>query len=370
MRNHIRRSILFGTLTAVKSAVPQTSAVSYRAVYSFQGGGYSQPGPIAEGSSGVFFTAVVAPALVSVTSQGTMATIATFPDNYTVVSYTVAAPNQMLYSSVETFGSGSVFSFSPSTEGEHTYPPQSLFPCPIAGNLPGGNMFGLASTFSGPTWSFATIDVAANMTPLYQFPSGSLPAVPVYATDGNYYGTGATSNTATTTYFYKLTPSGAFTTVATLPFLSYAFPGSGFILQGTDGNFYGIQPTGYGCSKNNQRGAIYQLTPARQFTILHDFGVCNNAVVDSLIEGSDGKFYGIIQGNGLIFSLSKSGDYKEVSRAANAICPCWLLQGSDGIIYGVAQSGGANGAGLIFALDAGLPIPKPRALRLSPQSGG
>jgi uncharacterized repeat protein (TIGR03803 family) len=51
------------------------------------------------------------------------------------------------------------------------------------------------------------------------------------------------------------------------------------------------------------------------------------------------------------------------------LCTCILTQGSDGIIYGTALGGGPGGFGLIFALDAGLPIPKPRALRIAPETG-
>jgi hypothetical protein len=47
------------------------------------------------------------------------------------------------------------------------------------------------------------------------------------------------------------------------------------------------------------------------------------------------------------------------------------LQGSDGIIYGAATGGGPGptGAGTIFALDAGLPVPKPQAGAFHPSAG-
>jgi uncharacterized repeat protein (TIGR03803 family) len=45
------------------------------------------------------------------------------------------------------------------------------------------------------------------------------------------------------------------------------------------------------------------------------------------------------------------------------------LQGSDGKLYGMAQGGGPHGDGVFFALDAGLPAPKPQALEFSPASG-
>src|ERR1019366_8708724 len=67
------------------------------------------------------------------------------------------------------------------------------------------------------------------------------------------------------------------------------------------------------------------------------------------------------------------GTYKELFQTTNGstqgLCTCILTQGSDGIIYGTALGGGPGGFGLIFALDAGLPIPKPRALRIAPETG-
>ena len=44
-------------------------------------------------------------------------------------------------------------------------------------------------------------------------------------------------------------------------------------------------------------------------------------------------------------------------------------QGSDGIIYGTALGGGPGGYGLIFALDVGLPLPKPQVREFTPKWG-
>jgi uncharacterized repeat protein (TIGR03803 family) len=45
------------------------------------------------------------------------------------------------------------------------------------------------------------------------------------------------------------------------------------------------------------------------------------------------------------------------------------MQGSDGIFYGTTVGGGSNGAGTVFALNAQLPKPAPRALAFHPTSG-
>jgi hypothetical protein len=137
--------------------------------------------------------------------------------------------------------------------------------------------------------------------------------------------------------------------------------------------FYGIQSQTPGCSATNQHTAVFQLTPSGKFTILHDFGPCE--MVNSLIEGSDGKLYGSTENYNVLFSLTKSGVYKVQYVMTQPIyegqCPCGLLQGSDGIIYGAATGGGPGptGAGTIFTLDVGLPVPKPQAGVVWPNSG-
>jgi uncharacterized repeat protein (TIGR03803 family) len=150
------------------------------------------------------------------------------------------------------------------------------------------------------------------------------------------------------------------------------FAGAGTILRGSEGNFYGIQSTGLGCSSSNQHGAVYKLTPSGQYTILHDFGVCNPGVVTTLIEASDGKLWGATQAN-VFFSVTTSGDYKTEFRVTNGsaggLCPCSMIQGNDGILYGTAQGGGPTDTGLVFALNAGLPVPHPHAREFGPQSG-
>jgi uncharacterized repeat protein (TIGR03803 family) len=232
----------------------------------------------------------------------------------------------------------------------------------------------MAGSVSGNTNYLATVDSGGSVTPFYTFPSTDrYPGVPIYGSDGNYYGVVQPYTSGQNAYLYKATPSGTVTTVATLPFVMTDFLGGGLVLQGSDGNFYGIQSTGLGCSKGNQPGGVYQLTPAGQYSLLHDFGVCGNGVVNSLIEASDGNLYGAVQGDSAIFRLTKSGDYKVLFSPSNGttqgLCQCRLIQGSDGKIYGAAEGGGPGGFGVVFSLDVGLPVPAPQARQFAPRSG-
>ena len=371
MTNHSVGSFILAMFGLAASNSSAVSGATYKAIFYMQQ--YSQPGPLAEGSPGVFYSYVVPPeVIISVTSQGTMTTLASFQSPpYNIESDPVTAANGLVYSSVEQTingGSGNVFSVGSTAGSEHTYPTQTVAAGPITANLPDGKLFGLAYTFSNASYNLATVDLGGNVTLFYGFPGTDRPGLPLYGAGGNYYGTSSPAVSGAKTYFYRVTPSGAFTNIATLP-----YTGTGVLLEATDGNFYGVQPTSLGCSSSDQHGAVFKLTPSGQFTILHDFGVCGNAVVNSLIEGSDGKLYGATQANNVLFSLTKSGSYKVEFETGNpnteGLCPCSLLQGSDGIIYGSASGGGPTGSGVIFALDAGLPVPKPRALYFSPKSG-
>src|SRR5579859_4380535 len=93
-----------------------------------------------------------------------------------------------------------------------------------------------------------------------------------------------------------------FTTVASF---DAADSGPNWLIQGTDGNFYG--------TSNN--GTAFKLTPAGALATLYTF--TGGAVANSLMQGSDGNFYGTILGfrtvnvpssdPGSIFKLTTEG---------------------------------------------------------------
>lgn len=359
--------------TVAAAAAPASSA-TYTVIANLNAP-YTEPYGLVEGSPGVFYTSTIV-SIFAVNRQGTVTGLASYTDPpYIVASAPGAiAANGLFYSSIEhplTYLVGNVVSASVSRPQPTTYPNSNWVISFAPSGLPSGDLFGMAYDVNNASNDLAIADLNGNVVPLYQFPasyeSGS-PSTPIYGYDGNYHGIFQPVGSPTAS-FYQFTPFGAFN-VTSLPFC-----GIGTVLQATDGNFYGIQPSG-GCL-SSQHGAVFKLTPAGQFSILHDFGVASYgfSTVESLIEGSDGKLYGDDQYASLFFSLTKSGYYEPLFQATDpysqGICPCTILQGSDGIIYGTALYGGSatGNDGVIFALDAGLPIPKPRARRFSPLAG-
>lgn len=137
--------------------------------------------------------------------------------------------------------------------------------------------------------------------------------------------------------------------------------GVGSLLQTSDGMLYGMTYSGGA----NGMGVIFQYDPvASVYSIKFDFdGVANGSNPwGSLIQASDGKFYGmtrqggannmgvIFQYNPITSTYSKKFDF---DGAINGGYPYGLLiQASDGKLYGMTRNGGSGiGVGVLFQYD-------------------
>jgi uncharacterized repeat protein (TIGR03803 family) len=119
-----------------------------------------------------------------------------------------------------------------------------------------------------------------------------------------------------------------------------------WLIQASDGNFYGTTYLGV--------GTVFQVTPAGQFKTVFDLPPQNpnrffyGDYFTSVVEGFDGFLYVTARGsnnnpNPMLFRISKSGkDYQVVLQEA----PAALSVGSDGNFYGSDGSG-------IFRLSTG-----------------
>jgi uncharacterized repeat protein (TIGR03803 family) len=105
-----------------------------------------------------------------------------------------------------------------------------------------------------------------------------------------------------------MTPAGAETVLYS--FGTNAADGqapSGALVQGIDGNFYGLTsaggstPTGSSATPNCNCGTIFRITPAGEETVLYSFGTSANVGTQpsgALIQASDGNFYGTTASGG------------------------------------------------------------------------
>jgi uncharacterized repeat protein (TIGR03803 family) len=216
----------------------------------------------------------------------------------------------------------------------------------------------------------------------------------VQGADGNFYGTTYQGGSGTCTgpfgvigcgTIFKLTPSGTQTVLYNFTYDSSTntavngmFPIGGLV-QGYDGNFYGTasqggDPTAV-CNGTLGCGTIFRITPAGQFTLLHQFkGILANPPEGGgpggrLILAANGLFYGttysggIVQnfGNqGTIFSISAGGAFSTVYMFDNihgttdgANPYAGLIQGKDGSFYGTTQFGGTSNVGTVFKFAGG-----------------
>ena len=195
----------------------------------------------------------------------------------------------------------------------------------------------------------------------------------VEASDGNFYGT-LTEGTpvpgrlAGGAVVFRITPVGAVTRMADLGGASY-----GRLIQGTDGNIYGttgVGGTGADVAGFTGNGAVFRMTLGGSLTYLHAFtgGSDGKNSYGGLIQGRDGNFYGMTalggaNNGGTIFRISSSGAFAVLHTfdgGAGGGRPYGpLMQGSDGNFYGTTQFGGGNlshcvsegcGAGVAFKI--------------------
>jgi hypothetical protein len=232
-----------------------------------------------------------------------------------------------------------------------------------------------ASDFSSGIISVATVDLSGSVTIVWQLPSGNqeIASNVLYASDGNYYGVAWTAFPPQqgTSFVFQVTPSGGMNTLLTLPNNAFGTGYTGWVIQGRDGNLYLETPFGGA----NGYGAMYQITLTGQSNIVYSYVEGPGAHPGPFVQASDGNLYGPTRGGGRgvteIYRLTLSGQYTSLHtmNGPDGQCPCTLIQGSDGVIYGTADGGGSNGAGTVWALNAGLPKPAPQALSFQPASG-
>lgn len=207
-------------------------------------------------------------------------------------------------------------------------------------------------------------------TILYSFAGGSDGAGPVgliQGSDGNFYGTTSGGGVNDLGTVFKLTPKGVETVLYSFGGIPQGAPEGdgaypvGQLVQGSDGNFYGVTMQGgvYISNTNgDEGGTVFKITPEGIETILYRFsGPDGQYPSAGLILGSDGNLYGTTGEGpaslGAVFEITPEGVETTVHAfsGSDGMAPeAGLIQAADGNFYGTTSSGGAKEAGTLFQL--------------------
>jgi uncharacterized repeat protein (TIGR03803 family) len=168
----------------------------------------------------------------------------------------------------------------------------------------------------------------------------------IQAADGNLYGTTTRGGSFNVGTIFTITTSGG--TLKTLHDFDYspdgALPYAGLV-QAANGNFYGTTPNGGGGA-----GTFFKVSSSGQLTALYDFGANGAAPVAGLVQASNGNFYGTATMGGFyscgtLFEITPIGAFTllHTFTGTDGCFPqATLVQGADGNLYGTTSAGGAH----------------------------
>lgn len=227
-----------------------------------------------------------------------------------------------------------------------------------------GNLYGATYGTDGdlPTIYKYTLKGEAYST-IYNFTASSGEAVVGPLTqgpDGNLYGAAALGGADFGGALFELTTTGTLV-------WSYDFVPSGSggatpysLTQASNGNFYGATISG---GAENNCGTLFEVGPTGDVSTLYTFnsfaGGCGPET--ALIQGTDGNLYGITpyegaHNDGTLFRISQDGAFDLLtSFGAGGKEPAAApMQHTNGVFYGTTEYGGKYNSGTVYSYNAGL----------------
>jgi uncharacterized repeat protein (TIGR03803 family) len=238
---------------------------------------------------------------------------------------------------------------------------------PQAGLVQGsdGNFYG--TTIWGGTNDYGTvfrINTNGVLTSLHSFNAidGAYPSAGlVEGSDGNFYGTTPGGTTNHLGSVFKISTTGALTTLHLFTGGNDGGEPKAGLVQGSDGNFYGTTPVFYD-NLGRGYGTVFKISPNGVLTNLYSFAFTGENPEAGLVQGSDGNFYGTTTGRGTkptghygaVFQISTNGAlislYSFTGGNDGANPQAGLVQGSDGKFYGLTSGGGTSSDGTVFQI--------------------
>ncbi|MEO8765349.1 MAG: choice-of-anchor tandem repeat GloVer-containing protein, partial [Ginsengibacter sp.] len=218
----------------------------------------------------------------------------------------------------------------------------------------GGSNAGVIFSFDPSSGTYVTLMDFNNSNGAR--PSGNL----MQAGDGKLYGMTTLGGTNGSGVIFSFDPS----TSAYVKLIDFNPDNggnpSGSLIQANNGKLYGMTN-----QAGNLFGVIFSFDPASStLQVLKYLQITNDGSnpQGSLIQASDGKFYGMMSGGGsaglgVIFSFDPTTSIspytvlKQFDNTGGANPLGNLLQASNGKMYGMTSKGGSNDAGVVFSFD-------------------
>ena len=235
----------------------------------------------------------------------------------------------------------------------------------------GSFFYGFTQT-GGPTGYGAIFKINATVASLVQTfngtnGTGDATGGLVQGTDGNFYGVSPNGNGSQGTVF-MLDSTGAINVLHTFTGNPDGIGPTGTLVEDAHGNFYGTTRSG----GLNDQGTVFIIRPGTKppmYKIIYNFCMLSGCAdgfdpVAGLIQGTDGKFYGTTLGGGTgsspgtVFQITSAGvltTLHSFNGLSDGTEPfAGLVQHTNGTFYGTTNAGGTNALGTVFSVSVGL----------------
>ncbi len=231
-----------------------------------------------------------------------------------------------------------------------------------------GNLYGTTDT-GGATFAGTVFKVTPEgvLTTIYNFcaqsncADGSSPTSGLVSLGGDFYGTTSSGGANNAGTIFKISPSGALTTLYN--FCSQPNCADGETVYDTmieaSGKLWG---TTQGGGANNF-GTVFSITLAGKFTTVHSFNSIDGSTpIGGLLHTANGNFYGTTSAggtrdDGTVFKMTATGKLTTIYNfCAKTDCPDGvaplggLVQGTNGSFFGTTVDGGSNFRGTVFEI--------------------
>ncbi len=222
-----------------------------------------------------------------------------------------------------------------------------------------------ATTSAGGAYGFGTafkMDTAGNVSVVHDFGAtatdGRNPASALaLAKDGTLFGTTTAGGANGLGTAFKIDPTGVLTVIHSFGAGSDGASPASALIRAPNGYFYGTTPAG----GTYHLGTAYKMDTNGNVSVLHSFGGVTGdgqRPLSGLLFAKNGVFYGTTStgganGLGAVYSMNASGSVTVLhscgAPSGDGASPnSALFQASDGALYGTTVAGGAYGYGTAF----------------------